>query len=91
MLVRRNEHADTHLDGILRNPVRDVADVITDNANVSHLFAETVRSLCLPKNLGDPIVGSHPDHVQLENDPIDAGVVVDLYWPRGVDLRPFLT
>ena len=44
-LVRRNEHADAFLDGILHNPMRDVADAIADNANANHLHAVAVRGL----------------------------------------------
>jgi len=32
-LIRRNEHADAYLDGILSNPMRGVSDANADNAN----------------------------------------------------------
>ena len=70
-LVRRNEHADAYLDGILRNPMRDVADAIADNANANHLHAAAIRALYLARNLGDP-VGTFPDYAQLEDNPIGA-------------------
>ena len=43
-LVRRNEHADAYLDGILRNPMRDVADAFADNTNANHHHAEAIRA-----------------------------------------------
>ena len=70
-LVRRNEHADAYLDGILLNPMRDVADAIADNANASHQYAVAVRVLYAAQNLGDP-PGTFPDYEQLEDDPIGA-------------------
>ena len=65
---------DTCLNGILRNPMRDVADAIADNANANNLHADTVRALHVVGNLGDP-PDTFPDHVQLEDDPI--GVIRD--------------
>ena len=44
-LIRRNEHADSLLDGILRNPMLDVLAAIADNANASHQFALAVQLL----------------------------------------------
>lgn len=73
-LIRRNEHADAFLDGILHNPMRDVADAIADNANANHLHAVAVRGLYVTGNLGDP-PGTFPDYSQLEDDPI--GVIRD--------------
>ena len=70
-LVRRNEHADAFLDGILHNPMRDVADAIADNANANHPHAVAVRALYVTGNLGDP-PGTFPDYAQLEDDPIGA-------------------
>ncbi len=54
-LIRRNEHADSYLDGILLNPMRDVADAIADNANANHHYATAVRVLYAAENLGDPV------------------------------------
>ena len=70
-LIRRNENADSYLDGILLNPMRDVADAISDNANASHRFAIAVRVLYAAENLGDP-PGTFPDYEQLDDDPIGA-------------------
>ena len=73
-LIRRNEHADSYLDGILLNPMRDVADTIADNADNDHLYALAVRAIYVAQNLGDP-PGTFPDYAQLEDDPI--GVIRD--------------
>ena len=70
-LIRRNEHADSYLDGILLNPMRDVADTIADNADNDHLYALAVRAIYVAQNLGDP-PGTFPDYAQLEDDPIGA-------------------
>ena len=70
-LIRRNEHADSCLDGILLNPVRDVTDAIADNANSSRYHATAVRVLYAAQNLGDP-PGTFPDYEQLDDDPIGA-------------------
>ena len=73
-LVHRNEHVDAYLDGILRNPMLDVAEAFANNGNPSHLFATAVRALYIAGNLGDP-VGTFPDDAQLDDDPI--GVIRD--------------
>ena len=70
-LIRRNEHADSHLDGILLNPMRDVTDAIVNNANASHHYATAVRVLHVVQNLGDP-PDTFPDYEQLDDDPIGA-------------------
>lgn len=70
-LIRRNEHADAYLDGILSNPMRGVSDANADNANAEHPYTLAIQALYVAGNLGDP-VGTFPDYAQLEDDPIGA-------------------
>ena len=68
-LIRRNEHADELLDGVLTNPMLDILPIVTNNHHAHHGHAEAVRLLYVAKNLGNP-PGTFPDPVQLEHDPI---------------------
>ena len=67
-LIRRNEHADEIIDGIMLHPILEVLVCQTaGHPNQGH--AEAVRQLYIAKNLGMP-VGDYPTAEQLEQDPI---------------------
>ena len=70
-LIRRNEGADALLDGILRNPMLTIIDIMADNTDGHHGHAQTVLQLYVQQNLGDP-PGTYADAEQLECDPIGA-------------------
>ena len=68
-LIRRNEHADEVIDGILTHPMLGVLDVHSTAGNMHQPHAEAIRLLYVDKNLGQPI-GQFPTAEQLEKDPI---------------------
>ena len=70
-LIRRNEGADSLLDGILRHPMLTVIQIMANNADNHHGHAQAVLQLYVQGNLGDP-PGTYPDADQLDHDPIAA-------------------
>ena len=68
-LIRRNEHADDVIDGILTHPMLEVLDVDSTPGDPHNAHAAAVRQLYVAKNLGSPI-GQFPTAEDLEHDPI---------------------
>ena len=68
-LIRRNEHADEVIDGILTHPMLEVLDEHSTPGAAHQPHAEAIRLRYVAKNLGSPI-GQFPTAEQLERDPI---------------------
>ena len=70
-LIRRNEGADALLDGILPHPMLRIVEIMADNTDNQHGFAQAVLQLYVQQNLGIP-PGTYPNEEQLSTDPIGA-------------------
>ena len=68
-LIRRNEHADEVIDGILIHPMLEVLEVYTTPGDPHNAHATAILQLYVAKNLGSPI-GQFPTAEDLEHDPI---------------------
>ena len=66
-LIRRNEHADEVIDGILTHPMLGVLDVHSTPGDAHQPHAEAIRLRYVEKNLGQSI-GQFPTTDQLEKD-----------------------
>ena len=63
-LIRRNEGADALLDDTLQHPMLRIVEIMTDDTDNQHGFAQVVLQLYVQQNLGIP-PGSCPTEEQL--------------------------